>query len=177
MKKSCAFGLLLIAACLSFSLGQTVSQRPAHPQPGRFDSAIRAQVDQLLRAHKEYSDVTAEVDAGMVTLTGKVPLFRDRKALIDSVLRMPHIETVRDQIELAEEPIADKLLMGRLAERLQDLMPEGAQYQVHEGRVRLTGKVKDQPTWSKIVSIVGSTPGVQEVEDRLTIAQHERQSR
>jgi osmotically-inducible protein OsmY len=134
-------------------------------------------VDQLLRAHKEYSDVTAEVDAGMVTLTGKVPLFRDRKALIDSVLRMPHIETVRDQIELAEEPIADKLLMGRLAERLQDLMPEGAQYQVHEGRVRLTGKVKDQPTWSKIVSIVGSTPGVQEVEDRLTIAQHERQSR
>jgi osmotically-inducible protein OsmY len=174
MKKSLVFGLLGIAACVSSASPQTVSQRPAHPQPGRFDSAIRTQLDQLLRAHKEYSQVTADVDAGMVTLAGKVPLFRDRKTLIDSVLRMPHVETVRDQVELAEEPIADKLLMGRLAERLGDLMPEGAQYQVHEGRVRLTGKVKDQPTWSKIVSIVGSTPGVQEVEDRLIIAQHDR---
>jgi osmotically-inducible protein OsmY len=173
MKRLCI--LIVIVFCATFICAQSVSQRPAHPQPGRFDAAIRTQVEQLLRGHKEYSQVTAEVDAGMVTLTGKVPLFRDRKALIDSILRMPHVETVRDQVELAEEPVSDKLLMGRLAERLDNLMPEGAQYQVHEGRVRLTGKVKDQSTWTKIVSTVGSTPGVQEVEDRLTIAQRDRQ--
>ncbi len=167
--------LAFIAIGLSALAAQTVSTRPATPQPGRFDASIRSAVDQLIQSHKEYSQVASQVEAGMVTLTGKVPLFRDRKVLINTVLRMPHVETVRDQIELAEEPISDKLLMGRLGERLKDLMPEGTNYQAHEGRVRLTGSVKDQTTWSKIISIVDTTPGVQEVEDRLTIAQHERQ--
>jgi osmotically-inducible protein OsmY len=172
MRSSGVLCLVVVAAVLAHS--QTISTRPARPQPGRFDPAIRTAIDQYLQNHKEFAQVQSQVDAGMVTLTGKVPLFRDRKAIINYVLRLPHVETVRDQVELADAPISDKLLMGRLAERLKDLMPEGANYQVHEGRVRLAGKIRDQALWSKIITIVDTTPGVQEVEDRLTIAEQEK---
>jgi osmotically-inducible protein OsmY len=164
------FGLLGTALVAP---AQTMSRRPEHPQPARFDSSIRAAVDQYIQSHKEYSAVRSQVEAGTVTLTGKVPLYRDRKAIITHVLRLSHVETVRDQLELVEKPVSDKLLMGRLSERLQPLMPEGANYQVYEGRVRLTGKVATQALWSRIVSIVDTTPGVQEVEDRLIIAEQD----
>jgi len=173
MKRSHWLVALLIATAV-FAPAQKVSTRPSQPQPGRFDPAIRSEVELYIHDHKQYSQIESQVDGGMVTLTGKVPLFRDRKTLINAVMRMPHVETVRDQIELTEAPVSDKLLMGRLAERLQETMPEGASYQAHEGRVRLTGKVEDHATWSKIISIVDTTPGVQDVEDRLTIAQQER---
>jgi osmotically-inducible protein OsmY len=157
-----------------FTHSQTISTRPARPQLERFDPEIRTSIDQYIQTHKEYAHVQSQVDAGMVTLIGKVPLFRDRKAIIQYVLRLPHVETVRDQIELTDAPISDKLLMGRLAERLRDVLPEGANYQVHEGRVRLLGKIRNQALWSKIITIVDTTPGVQEVEDRLTIAEQEK---
>lgn len=46
---------------------------------------------------------------------------------------------------------------------------EGGSIEVHEGKVTLRGKVKDQATAEKIVLAVGNTHGVEEVDNELEV--------
>jgi osmotically-inducible protein OsmY len=141
-------------------------------QPGgRYDSQIRAQVAQVLDGNKDYKNVKADVEDGIVTLSGDVQLHSVRRGLVTRIHRIAHVAGVENQIVLAPPAIPDNILTGRVQTQLQDAGYGTLTIQVHEGGVVLHGAVRNRHDWEAVRQLVSLTPGVKEVDVRLTIAE------
>jgi osmotically-inducible protein OsmY len=158
----CIVGIwCLLAAAPGLSLAQE--------RGGRYDQQIRSNVARVLLNDKDCKDVQAEVDDGIVVLTGSVVLDSTRRNIAVQVRHIPHVAGVENQLVLSPAAPPDNILYGRVMARLQDAGYEGVTAQVHEGAVILRGNVRTQRDWNSAKQIVILTPGVKEVEARLTI--------
>ena len=63
----------------------------------RFDPAIQFKVSQLI-SKKEFRDVRAAVEDGIVTLTGEVDLYRQKLDAAKKVRKLAHVQGVRNLI-------------------------------------------------------------------------------
>ncbi len=140
-------------------------------QGGRYDAQIRARVAKVLTSNKDYKNVKAEVEDGIVTLTGDVELHSMRRGLMSRVHHIPHVAGVENQIVLVPAAVPDNILYGRVQTQLQDAGYGTLTFQVHEGSVILRGMVRNRHDWEAVRQLVSSTPGVKEVEARLSIAE------
>ena len=160
LSRVAGFGCLL-AVAVSYCLAQE--------RGGRYDQQIRSNVARILLSDKDSKDVRVEVEDGIVTLTGRVALDSTRRNLAVQVRHVPHVAGVENQLVLSPPAPPDNILYGRVMARLQDAGYEGVTAQVHEGAVILRGTVRTQRDWSSAKQMVILTPGVKEVEARLTI--------
>lgn len=150
-------------------LAGTVWPGWAQERGGRYDQQIRSNIARVLLSDKDCKDVQAEVDDGMVVLTGSVVLDSTRRNLAVQVRHIPYVAGVENQLVLSPPAPPDNILYGRVMARLQDAGYEGVTAQVHEVAVILRGNVRTQRDWNSAKQIVILTPGVKEVEARLTI--------
>jgi osmotically-inducible protein OsmY len=141
----------------------------AQDRGGRYDQQIRSNVARVLLSDKDYKDVSAEVEDGIVTLSGSVVLDSTRRNLAVQVRRISHLAGVDNQVALSPPAPPDNILYGRVMSRLQEAGYEDVTAQVHEGAVILKGNVRTQRDWFWAKEIVMLTPGVKEVEARLTV--------
>jgi osmotically-inducible protein OsmY len=153
----CWIGLLMPAA-----MGQ---------RGGRYDAQVRERVGQVLASNKDYKNIKADVEDGIVTLSGDVVLHSVRRGLVARIHRIAHVVGVENQIVLAPPALPDNVLSGRVQTQLRDAGCGTLTIQVHEGGVVLHGTVRNRHDWDTVRELVSSTPGVKEVEVRLSIAE------
>jgi osmotically-inducible protein OsmY len=155
---------------VAFLLASVVWPRNAQKPGGRYDQQISSNVARLLLSDKNYENVSADVEDGIVKLAGNVALDSTRRNLTVQVRRIPHVAGVDNQLVLSPPAPPDHVLYGRVMARLQDAGYVEVIAQVHEGAVILKGSVRTQKDWAAAKHIVSLTPGVKEVEARLSIA-------
>lgn len=105
----------------------------------------------------------------MVTLTGSVVLDSTRRNLVVQIRHISHVAGVDNQVVLSPPAPPDNIVYGRVMSRLQESGYGDLTAQVHEGAVILKGYVRTQKDWVWAKEIVMLTPGVKEVEARLSI--------
>jgi hyperosmotically inducible periplasmic protein len=159
--------MVLIAAALLF----TTTLHSVQPRGGRYDQQIRVDVAKFLASKNECKNVKAQVEDGVVTLTGTVELDSERRTVATRVRRIPHVEEVDNQILLSPPAPLDDVLYARVTRRLSDAGFSNVKVQVHEGAVVLQGNVRTPRERQSAVQMVWATEGVKEVEARLSVAQ------
>lgn len=137
---------------------------------GRYDQQIRSNIARVLLSDRAYQDVSAEVEDGIVTLSGNVVLDSARRNLEVQIRHISHVAGVDNQIVLWPAAPPDSILYGQVMSRLQEAGYGDVKAQVHEGAVILKGSVRTQRDWFWAKEIVTLTPGVKEVEARMTVA-------
>lgn len=142
----------------------------AQRRGGRYDGQIRAAVSQTLAGKADYKNVKAEVEDGVVTLTGSVELDSTRRHLVTRLRGIPHLESVRNELVLYPPAVADKALFARVQRNLADAGFSELKLKVHEGAVTLQGQVRDFQTRQRVLDIARRTEGVKEVDAQLTFA-------
>jgi osmotically-inducible protein OsmY len=141
----------------------------AQNRGGRYDQQINSNVARVLLGDKDCKDVSVQVEDGIVTLAGSVALDSTRRNLAVQISRISHVAAVDNQIVLSPSAPPDSILYRRVMSRLQEAGYGDVTAQVHEGAVILKGYVRTQRDWVWAREIVMLTPGVKEVEARLSI--------
>ena len=157
--------MILIGSLLASAVGLGLAQ----DRGGRYDQQISSSVAWVLLSDKDYKDVSVQVEDGIVTLTGSVVLDSTRRNLAAQIRHIPRIAGVDNQIVLSPPAPPDNILYGRVMSRLQESGYGDLTAHVHEGTVILKGYVRTQKDWAWAKEIVLLTPGVKEVEARLSI--------
>jgi len=156
--------LALLAAIPAFST-QTAPRRG-----GRYDQQILVEIQKIIQARSEYRNVHAEVEDGIVALTGTVKLESSRVWIENKARNLPHVEGVRSQLMLDPPPVPDRELALRVRTRLSDAGFENVRLTARNGAVVLTGVVRNPKEQRQVLQIVRLTPGVKETESKLTLA-------
>jgi osmotically-inducible protein OsmY len=141
----------------------------AQNRGGRYDQQISSNVARVLLTDSDYKNVSVQVEDGIVTLTGSVVLDSTRRTLAVQVAHISHVAGVDNHVVLLPPAPPDNILYGRVMSRLQESGYGDVTAQVHEGAVILKGYVRTQRDWSWAKEVVMLTPGVKEVEARLSI--------
>src|SRR4051812_8619115 len=141
-------GVLLLAA------GTAVAQ-------GKNDSEIQEHINKDLQSDK-YKNVQANVQDGMVTLTGTVDKYSDREKIEHKAASIHHVNGVRDRIEVAGKRVSDDELRKELSDKLRyDQYNLGynifnnINLGVQDGYVVLTGQVRTDSDRENAEEIVG----------------------
>jgi osmotically-inducible protein OsmY len=119
---------------------------------------------------KNIKDVHADVDDGIVTLTGSVKLESVRTGLEYTIRHLPNVAGVHNQVVLDPPPINDKTLFGRLSVNLRNAGFDAIRIRAHNGAVTLIGIVRTQRDRNSVIRIAWDTGGVREVFSRLSVA-------
>jgi len=161
----------LFAICMVLALGAVVVslESGAQRHGGRYDAVIQAELEQYLQRNDEYAAVRAKVEDGIVTLEGTVALFTQRLALERKAKGIRNVAGVLNLVRLDPPAVSDDVLLARLTGRIDEARFPGITFQVHEGWVTVSGKVRDYQTWSALLFVIWDTPGVREVDDRVDV--------
>ena len=137
---------------------------------GRYDPQILTATSRILQGNSNYKNVYADVDDGIVTLTGTVKLESLRAGLEYKIHRLPNVAGVRNQVLLDPPPIDDKVLLSRLSNNLREAGFDTVRVKAHNGAVTLIGTVRTQRERNRVTQTAWSTDGVKEVYSQLSVA-------
>ncbi len=105
-------GVFLLVGVLSTGLvAQTASA-------SRNDAKIQSKVAQQLAGKKEFQQVSATVEEGMVTLTGSVDLYQQKLDAAKKVRKIESVQGVRNLIAVNGKDVADAELATQLDRKL-----------------------------------------------------------
>ncbi len=137
---------------------------------GRHDQAILAATVKIVDNQKEYKNIHADVEDGVVTLTGTVELESSRSEIENSIRHVPHVKGVRNQVVLFPPPVLDQVLLHRLLASLKEAGYEDLKIKAHNGAVVLTGTVRTAQDRNRAIQLAWQTDGVREVQAQLSVA-------
>jgi len=165
--------LVLMVAGAGFPALATaqMSSRQAQ-QDQEIQSAVKAQLEkkELFRAIK------AEVNEGIVTISGEVPLYMDKVNAEKRVRKVKNVDGVRNRVEVGGPGIVDDEVRENLSTKLRyDRAGYGIVFNnlgvdVNNGVVTIAGNVRDYPDRDSALAIVSTTAGVKEVVDEIEVA-------
>ena len=142
----------------------------------RYDSTIQQQLVHKLAAKKDFRNVRAKVDNGIVTLTGTVELYREKLDAAKQARKIAHAAGVRNLITVAVPAIPDDELQVKLNEKLwydrtgYDNLFNYFTLGVHHGVVTIAGETYNDVGRESALAIVQGTPGVKDVIDNITVS-------
>lgn len=142
----------------------------------RYDSAIQQQVVHKLSAKKEFKNVQASVEDGIVTFTGNVDLFQQKLDAAKQARKIEHATGVRNLIAVAGPSLSDEQLQAKLNEKLwydrigYDNLFNYFTLAVKDGVVTIGGQTYNDVGRDSALSIVQRMPGVKDVIDNITTA-------
>lgn len=171
MKKT-VFAMLLLAGMALPALASTQTS----PRRAQQDRQIQTLVATQLQKKDVYKSVKANVEDGIVTVTGKVPLYIDKLNAEKQVRKIKSVDGVRNHIEVGGPAISDRELRENLANKLRyDRVGYGIVFNnlvvnVDQGVVTLSGNVRDYPDRDSALAIIATTAGVKDVVDELSVA-------
>ena len=140
------------------------------------DSQIQTDVHKALD-NKRFSNVTAAVHDGTVTLSGTVDVYAEKEDADRRIHHVRKVKGVENEIEVATTPVEDVVLRDKLAKQLSyDRVGYATTafndigVAVQGGVVTLSGTAYGPPDKDSALSVVGNTPGVKDVVDNLQVA-------
>jgi len=137
---------------------------------GRYDSSIQEKVTQQLSSKKQFQNVQASVEDGIVTLRGTVGLFQDKLAAAKKIHKDDHVAGVRNLIEVQGPVVSDAQLQEKLAKKLRydrvgyfDNAFNYLTLGVNDGVVTVGGETMNEVGRDSALAIVQRMPGVKDV--------------
>lgn len=142
---------------------------------GQYDQQVQNDINKYVQKHKEFKNVTATVQDGVVNLQGNVDLLVHKLDIDKKAHGIDHVQAVRNGIEVQGD-VPDDKLQEKLADKLRydrigyGIMFNSLSLAVHNGIVTVSGNVHDYPSRDSALAVVESTPGVKGVVDDITVA-------
>jgi hyperosmotically inducible periplasmic protein len=161
--------LMLIGAMSSLALATTSGV-------GRYDQSIQRQASQQLAAKKEFHNVQATVEDGIVTLTGEVDLYQQKLDAAKKLRKLANVQGVRNLIEVAGVSVPDAQLTAQLDRKLYydrmgyDNVFNFVTASVQDGVVTLNGETLLGVDRESALWLAYNTPGVKDVVDNINVA-------
>lgn len=139
------------------------------------DAQVKADVLKALDK-KQFKDVHAETNDGVVKLTGTVPVYADKEDADRRVHHRSNVKAVDNEIQVVGPAIEDQALQNKLVEKLEyDRVGYGTtafnsiSVSVHNGVVTLGGTAYGPVDKDSALSLVAYYPGVKDVIDNITV--------
>jgi len=164
------FGVLLSVGLLSAALAAESSAA------SRYDNQLQTAVTQKLASKNQYSKVKADVEDGIVTLTGTVDLYQRKLDATKLARKIANAQGVRNLITVAGASIPDEQLEQKLATKLTyvregyDSTFDYFALGVKDGVVTLEGQDRTGVGRDEAMADIASMPGVKDVINKVTIA-------
>jgi osmotically-inducible protein OsmY len=141
----------------------------------RYDNQIQTTVTQKLAAKKEFSNVKASVQDGIVTLTGTVDLYQGKLDAAKLVRKAGHAQGVRNLLDVAGPSVPDAQLEQKLAKKLRyvrqgyDITFDYFALGVKDGVVTLEGQDRTGLGRDEALADIANVPGVKDVIENVSI--------
>jgi hyperosmotically inducible protein len=168
-------GMAVLAFSLVFGIGPAGMRAHAQGAAGPNDAQIQTDVQKALDK-KEYKDVHATVQNGNVTLQGTVDIYSARQEAEKRVHHVKKVQQIDNRIEVAGPTVEDSMLGAKLAQRVAtdrvgyDTTTFNAiTVSVQNGVVTLGGSAYGPPDKDSAISLVGNTPGVKGIVDKINV--------
>lgn len=162
------FTLFLAVAALSVGLA-------AQSGAARYDQDIAARVQQQIENKKEFRNLQAAVDDGVVTLTGSVDLYQQKLDAAKKVRKLSQVQGVRNLIEVSGN-VPDAQLTAQLDRKLYyDRLGYDNHFNyvtasVKDGVVTLSGETRTDVGRDSAVDLANRMAGVKEVVNDIQVA-------
>ena len=142
---------------------------------GRFDTQIQQQVIHKLAAKKQFQNIRASAEDGIVTLRGSVNVYQDK---LDAAKRakVEHATGVRNLIGVAGATVPDAQLQSKLNEKLWydrmgfDNAFDYVSVSVNNGVATVSGEALTEVARDSALSIVQRMPGVKDVVSNVAVS-------
>jgi hyperosmotically inducible protein len=163
---------VILAGLALPAMGQARNQQKQSAQ----DQQVQKIATEKLQEKEKFRGVSANVEDGIVTLSGTVDLFIDKENAEKRVRKVKNVDGVRNHVQIAGKQVSDAELRETLANKLRyDRVGYGIVFNnltvgVENGAVTIGGKVRDYPDRSSAIAIVETTPGVKDVTDEIDVA-------
>jgi hyperosmotically inducible protein len=163
-------GTMLAAGLLSATL---VAQTAA---ASRYDNQIQTAVTQKLATKSQFSDVKANAEDGIVTLTGTVDLYQRKLDAANLARKTASVQGVRNLITVAGANVPDEQLDQKLATKLRyvrvgyDNTFDYFALGVKDGVVTVEGQDRTGIGRDEAFADIANMPGVKDVIDNVSVA-------
>lgn len=166
---------LRVLCALPVFLALTIG--PAAYAQGGSDSQLQAEAQKALNK-KQFSGVQAQVNGGVLTLTGSVSRLSDKLELDRKLGKLKGETSFNDQVQVnVPENVSDQELLQKLSKALVydrvgygTTMFNNITIAVHNGIVELGGMVYGPLDKDSAIRLVANTPGVRGIVDNLKVA-------
>lgn len=163
-------GSLLAVGLLSVTL---VAETGA---AARYDNQVQNTVTQKLASKKQFSNVKANVEDGIVTLTGTVDLYQRKLDAAKLARKTSNVQGVRNLIVVAGPNVPDAQLEQKLATKLTyvregyDSTFDYFALGVKDGVVTVEGQDRTGVGRDEALAEIANMPGVKDVIENISIA-------
>lgn len=165
-----SFGWFVGVSVLSVSMvAQTTSA-------SRYDAAIQTKISKQLASKKEFHDVQAAVEDGIVILSGSVDLYQQKLDAARKIRKAENVQGVRNLIAVNGKNVPDAELTAQLDRKLYyDRMGYDNQFNfitasVSSGVATLSGEARIDYDRDSALALVANTPGVKDVVDNIRVS-------
>ena len=142
----------------------------------RYDNQVQSAVTHKLASKKQFSNVKATVEDGIVTLTGTVDLYQGKLDAAKLARKASKVQGVRNLIEVAAPNVPDAQLEQKLATKLTyvregyDSTFDYFALGVKDGVVTVEGQDRTGVGRDEALADIANMPGVKDVIDNVSIA-------
>jgi|SRR5580704_7598332 hyperosmotically inducible protein len=142
----------------------------------RYDQEIQTKVTQELAQKKEFRNLQASVEDGIVTLTGNVDLYQQELDAAKKARKTDHVQGVRNLIAVGGAIVPDSDLTAKLDRQLYyDRVGYDPQFNfvtasVKDGVVTLNGATRTEFDRDSALGLVDNTPGVKDVVNNIAVS-------
>jgi hyperosmotically inducible protein len=160
--------LLAVGLMGAFALAQT-------PAATRYDNQIQTAVTQKLASKKQFRQVKASVEDGIVTLTGTVDLYQGKLDAAKLARKTANTQGVRNLVTVAGPNVPDAQLEQKLAKKLRyvrvgyDNTFDYFALGVKDGVVTVEGQDRTGIGRDEAVADIANMPGVKDVIDNVSV--------
>jgi len=148
----------------------------AQTSASRYDATIEAKASQQLASKKEFHNVQAEVNDGIVTLSGNVDLYQQKLDAAKKIRKTQNVQGVRNLIVVNGKAVTDAQLAAQLDRKLYydrmgyDIAFNFVTASVQDGVVTLNGETRTEVDRDSALALVDTTPGVKDVINNSKVA-------
>ncbi len=115
--------------------------------------------------------IDSVVRDGVVTLTGTVEHWSQRKAAYDTVARLSGVKSVRNDLNIAPTLRTDQQIFDEIKATLRRRLPlEDIEVTIDRGGVTLMGRVASYPSRSEAEHAAWTTGGVKSVLNKIVVS-------
>ena len=153
-------------------LGATLMAETA---AARYDNQIQTAVTKKLASKSQFSNVTASVEDGIVTLTGTVDLYQRKLDAAKSARKTANATGVRNLITVAGPNVPDAQLEDKLATKLRyvrsgyDSAFDYFALGVQDGVVTVEGQDRTGVGRDEALADIANMPGVKDVVNKIGV--------
>lgn len=142
----------------------------------RYDKQVQNAVTHKLGSKKEFRNVQATVEDGIVTLTGSVDLYQRKLDAAKAARKAGHVQGVRNLITVAGPDVPDAQLEEKLATKLRyvrvgyDNTFNYFALGVKDGVVTVEGQDRTGVGRDEALADIANMPGVKDVVENISVA-------